>query len=395
MLFFLFQFYNSFLPGYFLIFFYMIYLFWIWVNDRKIIKKIITKNTSLIVLGTLFLVTLVVKPYYDVFREYDAARNIRDAVHFALQPEDLIYPNEHTIFEPLLLQVSNIRKYAKTDEIKSGYIGLIFSMLSIFSIFYVIKKIKKKNILENSFLITGLLGLILSFGPALHFARETIHKPFLIILPYAIFYYIIPGFSGFRNSSRWEMLFIFSIAVLVSIVLSSILKNNKKSFIIYSLLIIGIVAEYNFPMKFYPVRQIKNFPQSYKWLSSTPKNSVYITMPIYNWNSPNYAIELEREYYSTQDFRKTVNGYSGFSPKSWQEDVLYLFRNFPENESILRIKKMGVNYIIVNKAEYDKLYKNKYYTFGNGDFVRSELNKNSNLFLKDKFEDTYIFGFNN
>ena len=161
------------------------------------------------------------------------------------------------------------------------------------------------------------------------------------------------------------------------------------------LLIVGIVAEYNFPMKFYPVTQVKDFAQSYKWLSNTPKNSIYITMPIHNWNSPNYAIELEREYYSTQNFRKTVNGYSGFSPFKWQEDILYLFSNFPENESILRIKKMGVNYIIVNKNEYDSLYKNKYYLLGDGDYVIKELNDSSEIELKEKFEDTYVYGFNN
>ena len=395
MLFFLLQFYNSFLPGYFLIFFYLIYLFFIFIKDKNKIIKLFTKTNFLILLSTFVLMIPIIKPYYDVFKEYNAARNIRDAIHFALQPEDLIYPNEHTVLEPLLLQISNIKQYKQTDEIKSGYIGLVFTLLSLLTIFYAIKKINKKNILENSFLTAGLLGLILSFGPALPFARETIHKPFVIILPYAIFYYIIPGFSGFRNSSRWEMLFIFSIAILISIVLPSILKNNKKSLIIYLLLIVGIVAEYNFPMKFYPVTQVKDFAQSYKWLSNTPKNSIYITMPIHNWNSPNYAIELEREYYSTQNFRKTVNGYSGFSPFKWQEDILYLFSNFPENESILRIKKMGVNYIIVNKNEYDSLYKNKYYLLGDGDYVIKELNDSSEIELKEKFEDTYVYGFNN
>ena len=395
MLFFLFQFYNSFLPGYFLIFFYLIYLFWVWTNDRKIIKKIFTKNNFLIVLITLFLTIPIVKPYYDVFKEYNAARNIRDAIHFALQPEDLIYPNEHTVLEPLLLQISNIKQYKQTDEIKSGYIGLVFTLLSFLAIFYVLKKINKKNILENSFLTTGLFGLILSFGPALHFARETIHKPFLIILPYAIFYYIIPGFSGFRNSSRWEILFIFCMAVLITLILSAILKNSKKALLIYIFLIMGIVFEYNFPMKFYPVLSKNNFPQVHNFLSKTNPNSVFIALPIYNWNLPNSAKELEREYFYTKHFRKTVNGYSGFSPAKWQEDVMYLFENFPNKNSINKIKKIGVNYIIVNKNEYDSLYKNKYYLLGDGDYVIRELNDSSDVELKEKFEDTYVYGFNN
>ena len=85
-------------------------------------------------------------------------------------------------------------------------------------------------------------------------------------------------------------------------------------------------------MKFYPVKSLNNFPKVYDFLSTTDSNSVSIMLPIYNWNSPNSHIELEREYYLTKNFRKTVNGYSGFSPFSWQDDVLYLFNNFPKNK---------------------------------------------------------------
>ncbi len=393
LLFFLLQIYNSFLPAYFLIFFYSIYLFFLWLRDRKTIKKIFTRNNILIVLFSILLVIPIIKPYLDVNREYNAKRDIRDAIHFALQPEDLIYPNEHTIFQPLLMSISNTQKYTRTDEIKTGYIGLVFSVLSLFVIFYCIKRFRKGNILQKSFLTTGLLGLILSFGPALHFARQTIHSPFPVILPYALFYYIIPGFSGFRNSARWEILFIFCLAVLIALILPIILKNFRKAFLIYLVLILGIVAEYNFPMKFYKVLSISEFPKVYEWIDATPKNSVFIFMPIFNWNSPNSAIELEREYFYTKSFRKTVNGYSGFSPQQWQKDVLYLFNNFPRAESINKIKAMEVDFIVVNKDQYDSLYKNKYYLLGDGNYVLSNLNKNEGLVLKEKFGDTFVYGF--
>ncbi|MBI2026115.1 MAG: hypothetical protein HYT06_01915 [Candidatus Levybacteria bacterium] len=393
LLFFLLQIYNSFLPAYFLIFFYSIYLFFLWLRDRKTIKKIFTRNNILIVLFSILLVIPIIKPYLDVNREYNAKRDIRDAIHFALQPEDLIYLNEHTIFQPLFMSISNTQKYTRTDEIKTGYIGLVFSVLSLFVIFYCIKRFRKGNILQKSFLTTGLLGLILSFGPALHFARQTIHSPFPVILPYALFYYIIPGFSGFRNSARWEILFIFCLAVLIALILPIILKNFRKAFLIYLVLILGIVAEYNFPMKFYKVLSISEFPKVYEWIDATPKNSVFIFMPIFNWNSPNSAIELEREYFYTKSFRKTVNGYSGFSPQQWQKDVLYLFNNFPRAESINKIKAMEVDFIVVNKDQYDSLYKNKYYLLGDGNYVLSNLNKNEGLVLKEKFGDTFVYGF--
>lgn len=396
LVFFLLQFYNSFLPGYFLVFFYFLYIFFAWINNKTILKKLFTKNNLIIILLTICTIIPIVKPYYDVYKQYNAQRDIRDSIHFALQPEDLIYPSEHTRLAPLLLKIANLEKVTRVDEIKYGYLGFVFSLLIIASLIYFVKNFKFKNTIEDSFIFTGLLGLILSFGPALHVARQTIHKPFLIILPYAVFYYIIPGFKGFRNSERWEILFIFCLAIFISIFLTKALKNKKSKtqIIIYTILIFAIIAEYNFPMKFYSVVQKKDFPKVYQWQKTTAKNSVFITMPIYNWNSPNSSIELEREYFYTGNFRSTVNGYSGFSPIQWQNNVTYLFNNFPNNESINIIKKLGVNYIIVNKNEYDYLFKNKYYLFGNGDKVISTLNKYSMLKLIKVFDNSYVYSFN-
>ena len=182
-------------------------------------------------------------------------------------------------------------------------------------------------------------------------------------------------------------------AILISLILQKLLKNFKKAWIIYLILILGIVAEFNFPMKFYKVLSISQFPKVYDWMNTTPKDSVFILMPIYNWNSPNSSIELERQYFYTKSFRKTVNGYSGFSPVAWQKDVLDLFNNFPEMESINKIKAIGVDFIVVNKNEYDSLYKNKYYLLGDGDFVISALNKIPELTIKEKFGDTFVYGF--
>lgn len=395
LIFFLFQFYNSFLPGYFLFFFYIIYLILFYFYKKNKFKKLFTKQNLFILLLAFIAIIPLVKPYYEVYQKYSGARDIKDSIHFALQPEDLIYPNQQTRLQPLLLEISNLKKYARYDEIKYGYIGLIFSIFSILTIIYFLKKIKRKDLVFNSFITTGILGLILSFGPALHFNRQTIHWPFPIILPYALFYYIIPGFKGFRNSERWEILFLFCMSVAIAIFLTQILKSNKKRILIYCVLIFAVVVEFNFPQKFYPVAQTKNFPPVYKWLNSTPQNSSYIMMPIYNWNSPNSAIELQREYYSTLDFRKSVNGYSGFSPAKWQSNVLYLFSNFPNSSSISKIKQMKVSFIIVNKDEFDNLYKNKLYFFGNGSKVIETLNINSKLKLIKQIGNTFVYNFKN
>ncbi len=395
LLIFILQIYNSFLPAYFLIFFYVIYITATFFYKRPVFKKIFVKRNIILFILTFLIIIPLLIPYFQNVRNYDTTRDIKDSIHFALQPEDLIYSNQQTRLQPILISISNLKTYTRYDEIKYGYIGLAFSILGVLSLIFAIKKIKDKNLLQQSFLLTGLLGLILSFGPALHFNRQTIHSPFPIILPYALFYYIIPGFNGLRNSERFEVMFIFCLAILIGIFLDRVFKkiDNRKRVISYAFIIALIVLEFNFPQNFYPILQRKDFPKVYSYLNTTPKDSAYITMPIYNWNSPDSQIELQREYYSTQSFRKAVNGYSGFSPASWQEDVLYLFNNFPKSESVSKIKKMGVNYIVVNKEEYDSLFSNKFYSFGNGEKVLSVLETNSDLELIEQIDNTYVYSF--
>jgi hypothetical protein len=169
--------------------------------------------------------------------------------------------------------------------------------------------------------------------------------------------------------------------------------ENRKKILGYFFIIALIVLEFNFPQKFYPVLKRKDFPKVYSYLNTTPTDSVNITMPIYNWNSPNSNIELQREYYSTINFRKTINGYSGFSPARWQKDVIYLFNNFPSSSSVKKIKEMGADYIIVNKDEYDILFANKNFFFGNGDKVIATLNTDSTLELNAQYGNTYVYSF--
>jgi len=184
-------------------------------------------------------------------------------------------------------------------------------------------------------------------------------------------------------------MFLFCFAIAVAIFLSKFIKSKK---IIFYLLILGIVLEFNFPMKVYPLKEVKDFPKVYSWLNSTPKDSVYIQMPIYNWNVPNSHLELQREYFSTVSFRKSINGYSGFSPAKWQEDALFLFHNFPSKESLEKIKKMNVDYLIVNKLEYDNLYKQKVINL-NSEKILLSLKNNIQLTFIKQIENDFIFKF--
>src|SRR5258708_31101079 len=192
---FLLQFYNSFLPAYFILFSCVILYIFKWFEKRiKIFALFSEKNLLLIVLAFLLTLPLVI-PYFQVSREFHYVRDLRDSIHFALQPEDLLYPGDTTRLKSILLSVVPTNHYSQNNEFKPGYLVAIFSFLVLLSIVYLFIKRKRLNIYEKSFSTIAFLGLLLSFGPFLHLNRHTVHQPFPIPLPYALFYYIMPGFQ--------------------------------------------------------------------------------------------------------------------------------------------------------------------------------------------------------
>lgn len=380
MAFFVIQTANSFEPGYFLIFFFSVFIVILFLRERKQIRLFFRKNNLAIILVSFTILVPLVFPYLEVSKEFNYKRDIRDSIHFALQPEDFLVAGLDSRMKNILPQSLRVDKF-NNGEIKPGFLGLTFSFLAIASLLYFLKK-KKKSFVELSLLITGILGLITSLGPALHWGRATIHHPFLIPLPYALFYYLLPGFSGFRNSARWEMLFILCFAVLIAIMLSQILKkiSPTRRLLVYFLIGAGILWEFNFPMRFYKIPQTTQFPKVYSFLSGRVGASIFI--PVCNWNDKCGSEEFLRVYYSDQGFPQMVNGTSGFSPPAWQKEIQAINNNFPDSSSLNLVKRTGAKYIVFEKITWDKYFKSD---------PLPALESNRNLKLIKKFDNTYVF----
>lgn len=387
---------NSFLPGYFILFSYLIiFSVFYFLNRKKALKVISKKILISFIISIIFLLPFIT-PYYFVSSEFHYTRDIRDAIDLALQPEDLFTANNFTRLQNILALITRRDSFSSSVSFKTGYLGGVFTVTAIITVFYFLKRIRKIKYEYLSLFIIAFLGLVLSLGPALHFNRSTIHYPFPIPLPYALFYYILPGFQGFRNSARFEMLFLICIAVLIAVFLNQLFKTSHWRKIIYFLLLIGVVIEYPFPMHFVEVPQKKDFPKVYSYIDTLPMNMKIVEMPIFNWSMAPYKNqELLREYYSTTHYRKMVNGGSGFSPQPWQEMVTYILKNFPSTISIDTLRTIGVTHIILHKSEYDFLFEKKFIlnnkVIGPGERVLDDLRKSREIKLIKRIDNDYIF----
>lgn len=354
-LFFLIQTYNSFLPGYFLFFSSLLISLVFLLRKNASFSLFFNRNSIITGLITGLLLLPIILPYYAVSREFQYTRDIRDTIHFANRPEYTFYPSEKTRLQDILLQT--VYRQDTGPYKYDGYLGFVFFLLLFFSIFYSLRKRKA----DNFFLAFGLIGLfsfILSLGPALQWGGKVIKEPFLIPLPYALFYYVIPGFNGLRNSGRWEMLTVFALSIIIGLSLAYILNRQRKLVQIGFTVVISvlILAEYPFPLPSKYVPRKEEFPATYTYISSLPDDAAIIELPLYSWNMGSHAMdEFMREYYSTRHFHKMVNGYSGFSPPAWEKQALDLMFNFPDENTIHNLKRQGVDYMILHKKEYDRL----------------------------------------
>lgn len=395
---FIFQTYNSFMPGYFIVISLSVIYIFCFLQNKKQTRKLFKILHILLFMITALLILPIIIPYYQISNEFHYVRDLRDAIHFGLQPEDFITTNAFSRFYSISNMFSfNHITHANT-EIKPGFLGGVFTLLTIITIIYFIKKWKKIDYITHSFAVIALIGFILSLVPFLHINRYTIHYPFPVPLPYLLFYYLAPGFQGFRNSARFEMLFIIFWAVSIGYVLHVLLKNrnNFTRKLILIILILATIMEYNFPMHFLKIEQINNFPKVYLWLKQQPMQYAAIEMPIYNWNMTPYASQEQiRDYYAAYHLHKIVNGASGYSPEPWQKMITKLLVSFPDNDSIIQLKGIHIKYIIVHKSEYNLLNKNNYIVqkrrINPGNQVVYILQKISSIKLTKQFGDDYIY----
>lgn len=394
-LFFVLQTYNSFLPGYFIALSLALIFIFYHLKDRKKSAGIFTKKTLVIILLSLILIVPVAYPYFQVSSKFNYTRDIRDTIHFALHPEDLLYPHPSSRLYSLLVSLHPTNYPNKV--IQNGFLGGMFTFLAVLTFIYFIKIFKKIGYVDKSLLFISVSSLLLSLGPFLHIGRQTIHYPFPVPLPYLLFYYLVPGFKGMRVSARWEMLFIITSAVLIGVFLNRILKKKSKIKLIISLLIILLTClEFNFPMKYVSVNTTSEFPNEYRFLKETSPNSIIIVMPIYNWSMSPYAgVETLREYYSTLSFNKMVNGFSGFSPPEWEAMVTDMIVNFPSPQTLKKIEEMRVDYVIVHTDEYERMAKDNYKIRGKGIKskveILNQIKKYDKLYLVKTYKDTYVY----
>jgi hypothetical protein len=159
---------------------------------------------------------------------------------------------------------------------------------------------------------------------------------------YGWLYRVFPPMQGLRAAARFGNLFLLGMAVLAGFGVSRV---GRLAAAVVLLVLVNLEA-LRAPFVYAPFTGI---PSVYALLRDEPGRVVVAEQPFY----PRWAIFLNGAYVlnSTAHWRPLMNGYSGYTPDSYQK-YADAFWYFPQEWAIQAMKDAGVTHIVVHPAAF-------------------------------------------
>ena len=168
---------------------------------------------------------------------------------------------------------------------------------------------------------------------------------------YRWLYERVPGFRALRVPARLGMFFGLTLSVLAGFGVARVVRARKP--VVQMTVVLIAVALVTLDSRSRPLdlSQLPDqSPAVYTWLAQQPA-AVVCEYPVGNLQGRAGPQDATYMYYSTRHWRKLVNGYSGFTPPSY-DDLLDHLRDFPSASSIAYLRGRAVTLLLVHSAFY-------------------------------------------
>jgi hypothetical protein len=188
--------------------------------------------------------------------------------------------------------------------------------------------------------IPYLMGLVAAYELSLGFGGYT----------YRFLFNHVTFVEGFRALARLGIFVVFFLAVLAAYGYAALAAGRGIHFrrVLFGVVLLVLTLEYRVrPLNL--VAFPNHPPPLQAWLAQQPLGVVAdLPMP-----DPLPGDDPRAAYLSTFHWFPTVNGYSGFVPRSYL-DRLDAVRNFPDDRAIARLRYDNVRYVVVHPSRYPK-----------------------------------------
>ena len=277
-------------------------------------------------------ITPLYLPYRRVAREQHMVRTIEGIRDFSATPRGYLASAGR-------LHLSTWSGRFFTDPVDSFFPGIVALALAGVAIASAMRRRRddSEGELESDRLRSrvrmlvaiGAVGVVLSLGAA---------TPV-----YGWLFAVFPPMRGLRAAARFGNLFLLSIAVLAGIGLS---RLRVSAAVAAGLIALVNVESLQAPFAYQPFHGI---PGIYRPLADEPGPVILVEQPFY----PRSGIFRNADYVlaSTAHWRPLMNGYSGYTPASYQRYAA-AFWYFPQEWAIQAMKDAGVTHVMVHNAAF-------------------------------------------
>src|SRR5262245_40037621 len=161
---------------------------------------------------------------------------------------------------------------------------------------------------------------------------------------YGWLFHVFPPMQGLRAAARFGNLFLLGMAVLAGFGAARV----RKPALAFALVALVNLEALRAPFTYQPFTGI---PPVYAMLRDEPGPVVVAEQPFF----PRWAIFQNAPYElnSTAHWRPLMNGYSGYTPETYQR-YADAFWYFPQDWAIQAMKDAGVTHVVVHPAAFHK-----------------------------------------
>jgi hypothetical protein len=169
---------------------------------------------------------------------------------------------------------------------------------------------------------------------------------------YGWLYEIFPPLAGIRAAARFGVLFLLGAAVLAAMGLAAVRRRAGRSrgatITAAVLVLIVNIEAWRAPFVY---TEFRGIPGLYTLLAREPGPVVVVEVPFY----PPEAVLHNAEYVlsSTAHWRPLMNGYSGYTPATYQE-YASVFRHFPEPGVVDAMRAAGATHLVVHPKRFEE-----------------------------------------
>jgi hypothetical protein len=167
---------------------------------------------------------------------------------------------------------------------------------------------------------------------------------------YRLMYSTVPWFTWLRAPSRFGLVVVLCLTVLVSLTTAAVVARVTRAPLIGALVLFAAFAESFVPIRFPPVPPLNG---AYRMLATQPEGPL-IELPVYS-----RRVAFRRARYmvsSTAHWKPLVNAYSDFTPPQFTAN-LEAMSQFPSLDAFKTLQPMRVRYAIFHLENYGQYRK--------------------------------------